>query len=280
MTQEIRTRPAMLPARALLGIQSWLILLLAVSLVVLFDFSLTEAASRKIACGAYSIHLAAGSPGKGGDSLQIVDGKGTLAYQLVGNRIEVGECKDLTADGTPELMVTVYSGGQHCCATHYVLSLSRPVKALLKWESGYDSELEVVNWADVTPAMELYGKDNRLSDFEGIPASISRSLTLPIVFCYENGAYRECTRKFWDPLAADLSETYDAMIMEKDPQKRNGLGVKILALALLLDEEQASWRWMKELSPDVVPWLKGQRQRVMDLMKRSVVSVPESGMTQ
>ncbi len=50
--------------------------------------------------------------------------------------VSVEFCGDLTGDGTPEIVLTEATMGAHCCYTHHVFSLSKPVKNLMTWEKG------------------------------------------------------------------------------------------------------------------------------------------------
>ena len=44
--------------------------------------------------------------------------------------------KDVTGDGTPELILIGYSGGSHCCFHNYVIELSDPLSILLDLDTG------------------------------------------------------------------------------------------------------------------------------------------------
>lgn len=59
--------------------------------------------------------------------------------------VPAGAVRDLTGDGVPELVVSSYSGGAHCCTTHWIVTLGddgpRPVARV----DAADGEAEIVD---------------------------------------------------------------------------------------------------------------------------------------
>ncbi len=165
---------------------------------------------------------------KGGGLLTLVDRSGRRAHRIRSAIVSVEHCEDVTGDDTPELIVSTYSGGQRCCTTFHVLGLGMPVRTLLQWRAGYESDLDSTDLADATPAKELVGRDDRLSGFGGLPAAVSP--TLPAIFCYERSAFVDCTRRIREPLLLELTDVKERLKAETSPTQRRADGVDVVAL--------------------------------------------------
>lgn len=87
-----------------------------------------------------------------GRRVEIYDAGGELQFALAGGMLGIGADPlaggpqygigdDLTGDGTPDLLISEYTGGAHCCSNYYVLSLHTggPVELLARiagWHGG------------------------------------------------------------------------------------------------------------------------------------------------
>ncbi len=69
-----------------------------------------------------------------------------------------GIARDVTKDGTPDLIVEVHSGGAHCCFGYYAFSLDRPLKKMF-YIDDIDTEFEL-NDVDDDRVYELMGYDD------------------------------------------------------------------------------------------------------------------------
>lgn len=221
-------------------------------------------------CGPYALVHVSGLVPKAGGTLTLVDGRDRRVFEIRERQVNVERCEDVTGDDQPELIVSTFSGGQRCCTTFHVLALGPPVRTLLRWEAGYESDLESTDFADATRAKELAGRDDRLSFFGGLPATAAP--TLPVVFCYERSAFVECSRRFDDPLLVELAESRQALKDEKDAARRQVAGLSALVLSIMLDEETAGWTWLRELAADVVPWLNERRAALTACLQTSAMA--------
>ena len=221
-------------------------------------------------CGSYTVVLVPGVLPQGGGRLTLVDRGGRRAHQIRSPIVSVERCEDVTGDDRPDLIVSTNSGGQRCCTTFHVLELGVPVRTLLQWGAGYQSDLDPTDLADATPAKELAARDDRLSGFGGLPAAVSP--TLPAIFCYERGAFIDCTRRIREPLLLELTDVKETLKTETNPARRRAAGVNVVALSLLLDEEPAAWTWLAELAGDTVPWLQERRAALTACIKTSALA--------
>lgn len=221
-------------------------------------------------CGPYTLVHVNGVVPKGRGELTLVDRAERRVYEIHDVAVHIESCTDVTGDGRPELVVSTYSGGQRCCTTFHVLALGPPVRTLLRWEAGYETEIELTDLADDTRAKELVGRDDRLTGFAGLPAAVSP--TLPAIFCYERGTFVDCTRRIEDPVLEELTEARDRLRAEQEPARRHLGALSALALSILVDEEASTWTWLSELAPDVVPWLRERYAALAACLKTSALA--------
>ena len=221
-------------------------------------------------CGPYTLVHVNGVVPKGHGELTLIDRAGRRVHEIHDVAVHVEGCTDVTGDGRPDLVVSTYSGGQRCCTTFHVIALGPPVRTLLRWEAGYETQLELTDLADATRAKELVGRDDRLTGFAGLSAALSP--TLPAIFCHERGTFVDCTRRIYEPLIEELTEARDGLKAEHDPSRRHAGALSVLALSIVADEEDATWTWLSELAPDVVPWLKERRAALAACLKTSALA--------
>ncbi len=69
----------------------------------------------------------------------------------------------------------------------------------------------------------------------------------------------------------ELTEARDALKDETNAIRRQAGGLSVLALSIMLDKETAAWTWLRELAPDVVPWLKERRAALTACLKTSAL---------
>lgn len=221
-------------------------------------------------CGPYTLLHVGGVVPKGRGELTLFNRAGRRVHEIHDVAVHIEGCTDVTGDGRPELVVSTYSGGQRCCTTFHVIALGSPVRTLLRWEAGYEAQLELTDLADATRAKELVGRDDRLTGFAGLSAAVSP--TVPAIFCYERGTFVDCTRLMFEPLVEELTEARDGLKEERDPARRHADALSVLALSIVVHEEDATWTWLGELAPDVVPWLKERQAALAACLKTSVLA--------
>lgn len=221
-------------------------------------------------CGPYTLVNVNGVVPKGRGELTLIDRAGRRVHEIHDVAVHIEGCTDVTGDGRPELVVSTYSGGQRCCTTFHVLALGPPVRTILRWEAGSQWHLELTDLADATRSKELAGRDDRLSAFGGLPVAFSP--TLPVIFCYERTTFVDCTRRIYEPALEELTEVRDGLKAETDATRRRAGGLSVLALSIVVDEEAATWTWLSELAPDVVPWLKERHAVLAACLKTSALT--------
>ena len=111
-------------------------------------------------------------------------------------------CRDIDADGTPELAFSTFSGGAHCCFTFVVLHLGPTPREMLHVDL-LDTGRLAPQQLDGTPALELVALDYRLRYMGGSFASTS---PFPRVFALRDGVYVDAPRSFAPFLLADRTK--------------------------------------------------------------------------
>lgn len=150
-------------------------------------------------------------------------------------------CGDILQDGSFAFGYSSFSGGAHCCTTHYVLLLGDEPRVILETEPGEGHVLEPEQLDSEGP-YELVGSSDALSYFDpggGLESlSFVASPMLPAVYAFEGGKFVEATRRFPEVVEDDLREalvriTGDATASDYWEDKA-GYGLRALGdLALL-----------------------------------------------
>jgi hypothetical protein len=188
------------------------------------------------------------------------------------------ECRSLTGDGVPGLIITTYSFGAHCCTTIYVLSLRSEPKLLMRFFEGNGGGYEVRDLKG-DGHLQLILNDDSFAYFGGLSYAGSPA-RLPLVACYGHGSFIDCTRQFPD-VVRDSSELYRGEFMETQLRIKSGeietspgwpadfsiagpvLG--IYANSALLGQESEGWAVVRSSirSERVLGWFECHRSTVL-----------------
>jgi len=128
-------------------------------------------------------------------------------------------CRSLTGDGVPGLIITTYSFGAHCCTEIYVLSLGPEPRLLLHFFEGNGGGYEVRDLKG-DGSLQLIMNDDSFSYFGGLSYASSPA-RLPLVACYRNGLFTDCTREFPE-VVRDSIESYRADLQATELRRRDG----------------------------------------------------------
>ncbi|MVN87880.1 hypothetical protein GO986_14050 [Deinococcus sp. HMF7620] len=143
-------------------------------------------------CGAYTLKLSENGFDDPADRVSITRG-GVTSATISDTAVDVNWCRDVTGDGVPEVLLSGFSGGAHCCFTHTLYSLTTPPRKLLTYFGAHSDGLDA-RQLDGKGPLELVGSDWRFAYAYGL--SFAESIPLPVVFSYVNGQYVDNTRSF------------------------------------------------------------------------------------
>ncbi len=128
-------------------------------------------------------------------------------------------CRGLTGDGIPGVVFTDFSFGAHCCTTIFVLSLRSPPRLLLQFFAGNAHSYEIRDLKG-DGNLELILGDDSFAYFGGLPYAWSPAW-LPLVACYQKGAFADCTRRFPDVVRLSV-EFFRARLKDTELRIKSG----------------------------------------------------------
>jgi hypothetical protein len=220
----------------------------------------------RVTCGAYE--AVPSGVGESGHPTRLSIQKGGRLLQTVSDWwIARVECADLENDRTPELLVTSYSGGAHCCETLRVWILEpRAPRKILEYEAGNAGGFDVRD-LDGNGRLELLLGDDSFAYFDDLSYAYSPR-RLPLVACSGATGWLDCTRQFPEVLRTVLAGYVGhlAPIGSDDAARQTvkGSALGVLALSVLLDEEEAGLETIRRAvaSDDVMKWLERAHPKV------------------
>lgn len=220
----------------------------------------------RLPCGAYeAVPSGVGSAGKP-TRLSIQKG-GRLLLTISDWSITRVDCADFNNDKTLELLVTTYSGGAHCCETLRAWALGTSPRQILQFAGGNADGFELRD-LDGDGRMELLIGDDSFAYFDDLCYACSPS-HLPMVACYADGAFQDCTRRFPEVLRSALTRYLDRVKppdADTDIKQVEGAALGVLAISVLLGEEDKGVEAVRQAaaSEEVMKWLERARPKVRD----------------
>lgn len=242
--------------------------------LILLPFSLSAEEQDVTRCGDYRLtteNLTEGFTAEDKFPLGVVkmfDSENRLAKIVAYRRLNIKGCADLTADGVPELMLEGYTGGTHCCWVDAIYSMGEEIKNRLVFESrtgGIDmaDDLQDLNQDSV---LEIFATDSSLFYFDDLTGPDFPAL--PLVLCYRDERYEDCTRQFPALLAEEIQRAETELRGHTVEVKRQAL--RFYALHVLAGEEAQGWQRLQESVPaNVLSWLEENKEAIPKRITRS-----------
>jgi len=220
----------------------------------------------RVTCGAYEA-VPSGFGQSGHPTRLTIQKDGRLLATVSDWMVTRVACADLENDKAPELLVTSYSGGAHCCETLRVwaLELKAPRK-ILEYEAGNAGGFDVRD-LDGDGRLELVLGDDSFACFDDLSYAHSPR-RFPLVACRGAAGWLDCTRQHPDLLRAVLADYVGQLAPagsdDATRQTVKGSALGALALSVLLDEEEAGLETIRRAvaSDDVMRWLERARPKV------------------
>jgi hypothetical protein len=218
-------------------------------------------------CAGHTLRVVEGNQAAGREArLEIRRGQ-TVVQSIAGWTFEDVQCVDATGDRTPELIVTLYSGGAHCCTTIHVFQFQPSPRWILNYAAGNAGGFSIERGPGGRPALVL--GDDGLAYYGDLCFACSPS-SLPLVACYEGTRFVDCTRRF-PALIQQAIETYTEQLKEavrsthgSRIEYMRGAALGVYAAYALLGKESDGLTAVRRLgaTPDVLAWLGRQREGV------------------
>jgi hypothetical protein len=220
----------------------------------------------RVACGAYAA-VPSGLGQSGHPTRLSLQKDGRLLATVSDWMVTRIDCEDLDNDKTPELIVTTYSGGAHCCETLRVWTLEPAApRKILEYQAGNAGGFDVRD-LDGNGRLELVLGDDSFAYFDDLSYAHSPR-RFPLVACGGAAGWIDCTRQFPEMLRAVLvnyaGQLAQAGSADADRETVRGSALGVLALSVLLDEEEAGLETVRRAgaSDDVMKWLERARPKV------------------
>ena len=151
-----------------------------------------------------------------------------LPFALL-HSIGIAYISDLHGDGQPEVIVSDFTGGAHCCTHYHIFASDASGIRLLDALDLGSGRLEQVDDLDGDGVPELLASDDRLALVDDL--AMAETPFLPLVLCLaEDNTVRDCTTQF-SGLIEQSAARYEEMMAnpENDELLRRAAAVGVYA---------------------------------------------------
>lgn len=228
-----------------------------------------DAAPTPTFCGGYTIRIVKAEtrdlwPITRVDILR----RGRVVETASESQVSQVRCAEVTGDGRPDLVVELYSGGMHCCATIQVFQLRPRLRRTLDYPAGNALGFSLARDRAGRPGRVL--GDDGLAYYDDLCFACSPS-SLPLVACFRGTRFADCTGEFPTLLQAAAND-YTQALRDADRSSHDsrvaymrGAALGVYAAHVLLGREADGLAAVRRVTtePDVVIWLSRQRPGVM-----------------
>lgn len=222
--------------------------------------------THQLLCGGY---LAQTTKEFSHPGLLLVSLSGRTAYRQDSYSIQSVECVSLAGGKTPQLLVAAFTGGAHCCTTVQVFFLA-PFRQLLSYDgNSFVAKVDVRHTAVGRTVLVL--SDGHFDYFEGLCHACSPT-SIPMVTCFSDGAFRDCTSQFpsivveWTSyytkaLKQAIVDQQSSAYPEAAEQTTRGMALGVYASYLLMNQESRGLAIVDDVvsSAQVHNWLVRHR---------------------
>jgi hypothetical protein len=242
---------------------AWVLALMA----LLGSLGLAQKPLQTLAWGSYSLRI---EENEEGQVARILLAGRTLVevrdFRLEASLVEV------TGRPPKELLLTGYSGGAHCCTTHYLFTQEGGLRNLLYQEWGNGGIREVRD-LDGDGRGELIAL-GVYAYFGDLPFAYSPGVYL--VYAYDGMVFHEVTRKFPVPALQAMRAYREDFLKARssgDLPRMQGSALGYWLNALVIGQGAEAKRWLMESAPpEVRSWLSQHEEEILN----SVSALPRS----
>jgi hypothetical protein len=242
---------------------AWVLALMA----LLGSLGLAQKPLKTLAWGSYSLRI---EENEGGQVARILLAGRTLV-EVRDFLLEVS-LVEVTGRPPKELLLTGYSGGAHCCTTHYLFTQEGGLRNLLYQEWG-DGGIQEVRDLDGDGRGELIAL--WVYAYFG-DLSFAYSPGVYRVYAYDGMAFHEVTRKFPVPALQAMRAYREDFLNARSSGDLLGMRGSALGYwlnALVIGQGAEAKRWLMESAPpEVRSWLLQHEEEILN----SVSALPRS----
>jgi len=176
---------------------------------------------------------------------------------------------DVDGDGQEEAIVLHYTGGAHCCFEYFVVATTPQGPVVLDSFSLGNASIEQVMDITADGRAELLTWDDRLAYFDALPYAFSPFL--PLVLCWRDGAFQDCTARFPELLRAEANGAVDRLLSAvqeggKDDLVKRGAALKVAALYHRMGQLREGLGKVANICPPCAEWLEENKQGLLDAL--------------
>jgi hypothetical protein len=167
-------------------------------------------------------------------------------------RIRLYACVDLDGDGRQEAVLEHFTRGAHCCFDYRFFKLDQ--EALVPCGNLYlgNGNNPVFKDLDGDGKTEILTLDDSFAYFDGLCFACSPQL--PLILCYRDGQFTDCTAGFSSLLSPLIEENLKGTA--QDPTYERGMALEYLALHIIQGREKEGWAGVRRHYPNCFLWLK------------------------
>lgn len=149
--------------------------------------------------------------------------------------------QDLDNDKQPEVMVSTFTGGAHCCTN----------TVIYRWQGNKFAKTETGFMDGGGGAFEDLNKDGKMefltfnNAFLYAFSSYAGSFPPSVILEYNQGKFKDVTRQYPQELKATVNQMYEAFVnSKKEDYEVNGILAGYVAQKILLGEYEDGWKFM------------------------------------
>jgi hypothetical protein len=218
--------------------------------------------------GRYAVRIEAPTPE--GQEARILSG-GRTQVRIRGWRLEAS-LVEVTGRPPKELLVTDWSGGAHCCYTHYLFTQEGGLRNLMAagWHDGGIREVQDLDGDGRGELVTVLV----LAYFGGL--SFAHSPGVVLVYAYDGMQLYDATRRLSAPTLREMRADRTAFLRARrsgDVEAMKGHALGYWANALVVGRGVEAKRWLMRNAPvEVRRWLLANAEAVLKLTSAVPVS--------
>jgi hypothetical protein len=187
-----------------------------------------------------------------GERARVLDAGGQVLREVENQRITGVSFRDLTGEGTPDLWLSTFSGGAHCCSTDYFFTREGGLRNLLIFD-GRNGGINAIKDLNGDGRPEILAGSDVLAYFADLPYAASP--WMPMVIGWEGERYVDQTRRYPDrprkqglEYRGDLQKALGQKGELAEQSRRMG-AAGYYANALVAGEGTAARAWILQHAP-------------------------------
>jgi hypothetical protein len=175
------------------------------------------------------------------------------------------KCVDIDKDGQLEAVLEFYSGGVHCCYKYFIYKKERSGLGLMESISLGNASRPVFKDINNDGAVEILTINDSLDSFGGLCHACSPFF--PLIICYSNNVFIDCTFKFPELIDDEIQKTLKEKGSIDDDWK--GIALKYLVLHIIKGKEKEGWQGVKKYYPQTYSWLKKHSKEIGEKLNKN-----------